>query len=130
MKVRCVQLIDAFGKPQERSDWLTKGKVYQVLSVYQGADRKWKLRLVGDGLNGVALFSMEGFEVMTSTIPPTWIASWGNQGAFDMSPEPWTRVGFWEDFYDQKPYALKIFEEEVRKIVESEPGFDGRRHSP
>jgi len=49
MKVRCVKLLDALGRPQERSAWLTLGKVYHVLEIVQDMRKKWLLRVPGDG---------------------------------------------------------------------------------
>ena len=76
MKVRCVKLLDSRGNPQERSPWLTVGKIYHVLAVQQGTDGQWLLCLVGDGLNGVALFRLGQFEITSSKIPATWIVWW------------------------------------------------------
>ena len=121
MKVRCVKLLDSRGNHSEQSPWLTLEKAYHVLAVELDTNGKWLLRLVGDGLNGVALFSLDQFEMTSSKIPPSWIIWWRKNGLFELAPEPWTRPGFWEDFYDGKPEARRIFEEERGKIIDAGP---------
>jgi len=115
MKVRCVRLMTHDGKPQDESCWLTIGKIYDVLEV--SFDGEWLLRLMGDGPNGVALFQLEIFEVVDPHIPPNWIATWGNNRTFCLSPRPWTDTGFWERYYDRDPKAVQTFEEERRRSV-------------
>lgn len=117
MKVRCVKLVDSKGKPQEQSPWLTLGKVYHVLSVTFGTQEKWLLRMVGDGLNGVALFPLEQFEIVSPAIPGTWIVTWNSKGVFELTTEAWRQSGFWERYYDRDPEAVHIFKEEQRKII-------------
>ena len=75
-------------------------------------------RLIGDGKGGVALFPAESFEVVSPAVARTWNTSWSSNGFFQLTPERWTRAGFWERFYDQEPDAVRIFEEE-REVIES-----------
>ena len=82
---------------------------------------KWLLRLVGDDPTGLALFRLEEFEIVTSKVPATWRIGWNKNGFLTLSPEAWGRLGFWEQYYDREPQALQVFEEERRKIVESDP---------
>ena len=121
MKVRCIRLLDATGKPQDKSGWLTVGKIYHVLEVVQGTDRKWMFRMVGDGLNGVALFWLEEFEIVSSKIPDSWIIMWPKDDFFVLRPESWSRPGFWERYYDKDPESIRIFEQERGKIIEADP---------
>jgi hypothetical protein len=103
------------GRPEGQSCWLTIGKIYDVLEVT--FDGEWLLRLIGDAPNGVALFQLKMFEVVDPHIPPNWIAIWGNNGLFFLSPRPWTHTGFWERYYDRDPNAVQIFEEERTRTV-------------
>jgi len=121
MKVRCIKLLDSRGNPQTQAPWLTVGEVYQVMSVILGTDAKWALRLVGDGLNGLALFRLEEFEIVSAKIPSSWIVTWSSKGVFELTTEPWCQSGFWERYYDKDPEAVRIFENERRKIIEADP---------
>jgi hypothetical protein len=121
MKVKCICLHDVSGKSQEKSAWLTIGKVYHALEINQNSNKKWMIRLVGDGLNGAALFPLEEFEIVTHKLPDSWIIKWGKEGFFRLTPEPWSHAGFWERFYDKDPDAMRVFEREKGKIINADP---------
>jgi hypothetical protein len=121
MKVRCIKLVDSRGNMLEKSPWLTLGKVYDVLTVTFGTQQKWLLRLVGDGLNGVALFPLDQFEIVSQKIPAPWVVTWNSKGTFEMTAEAWSQPEFWERFYDGDPDARQTFERERAKIVGAEP---------
>jgi hypothetical protein len=36
-----------------------------------------------------------------------------------IGPDGWKRPGFWEDFFDYKPEAVALFEEEYQAILRS-----------
>lgn len=120
MKVRCIRLLDSMGKPQEKSAWLTIGAIYHVLELFQGQNT-WFLRLVGDGPNGLAIFRLDQFEIVTPNIPNSWIIAWDNDGSLHLRPKLWSQPGFMERYYDKEPDAIQIFEEERRKITEADP---------
>jgi hypothetical protein len=121
MKVRCKSLKDARGNPQSESPWLTLGKVYNVMALELDNNGEWLARLVGDGPNGVALFPLELFEVESSVVSPTWTTSWKSGKLIELSPKRWVREGFWENYYDRDPEAIRIFEEEKNLIVDADP---------
>lgn len=117
MKVRCIKLVDSRGNTLEKSPWLTLGKEYDVLTITFGTQQKWILRLVGDGLNGVALFPLDQFEIVSQKIPAPWIVTWNSKGTFEMTAEAWSQPEFWKRFYDGDTHARQIFEQERAKIV-------------
>jgi hypothetical protein len=122
MKVRCIQLFDSAGKPRLQKDsWVTLGKTYHVLEIVQDQSR-WLLRLIGDNeLNGPAVFRLEQFEIVTPNIPSSWIVTRDKDDSIKLRPERWNQPGFWERYYDKDPEAIRIFEEERRKIIENDP---------
>lgn len=121
MKVRCIKLVDSKGNSQERSSWLTLGNVYHVLEVVQDLYKRWLLRIVGDGINGVALFPLEQFEIVSPKIPILWIVAWNDKGGFALSTEAWSEAGFWDAYYDRDPLAVAKFEEGKKGIVDNDP---------
>jgi hypothetical protein len=121
MTVRCIRLLGPMGNAQAESSWLTIGTIYHVLEVIQGVDRRWLVRLVGDGPNGLALFQLEQFDVVTHDMPDTWTIGWLDDGSFKLSPTAWRSPGFWERYYDREPNAIRSFEDEKRKIMALEP---------
>jgi hypothetical protein len=119
MKVRCVQLKNWAGEPQEDSGWLKVGRTYHVLTIEitpSGA----MFRLVGDE-PVAALFQPELFEVVSAVIPPTWAASSIKPGYVTLGPAPLAQPGMLEKYYDRDPEAVACFDEERRKIIESDP---------
>jgi hypothetical protein len=121
MKVRCIRIFDSRGNPVERSSWLTIGKTYPVLSMIFQSNGERLLRLIGDGQNGVALFKWESFEVVTSDVPANWRIDLDEHGRVELAPKPWITLGFWNRFYDQDAEAIRIFQEERKKIIDAEP---------
>jgi len=121
MKVRCTRLLDAFGNAQESSAWLTIGKVYHVLSIILDGHGNWLLRLVGDTAPGGGFFPLHQFEVLTSKIPDTWIVTWNNNGVFELTTNEWNQLGYWERYFENDAEAIRVFEEEKRKIILADP---------
>jgi hypothetical protein len=121
MKVRCIKLTDSMGNPRERSTRLSIGSVYHVLEVIQDTHHRWLLRLSGDGPNGVAIFGLDQFEIVSPRIPNIWIARWNSQGGFSLTTEAWSHPGYWERFYDRDPEARRVFEDEKTKLVQADP---------
>lgn len=116
MKVRCVKLLTADGTPQQSSRWLTVGVIYDVLTIELDRSGLWLLRLLVDNANEVALFPIDGFEVVSHRLAPSWVASWNGDGFFQLAPEAWLEAEFWERFYDRDPGAIQIFEAELAAI--------------
>ncbi len=121
MKARCTKLIDTLGNPQTRSSWLTVGKIYHVLSVILDAQGRWTLRLLADSQPGVGLFPLEQFEIVSSKLSGRWIATWNNQGAFELTTEAWNEPGYWDRYFDSDSNAHATFDKEMAAIVASDP---------
>lgn len=121
MKVRCTKLLDALGNSQTRSAWLTVGKVYHVLSIVLDSHGRWLLRLMGDSQPGVGLFPFAQFEITSSRVPSCWIATWNDDGVFELTTEAWNQLGFWERYFEHDVIAKRTFENEMRKIIDADP---------
>jgi len=76
------------------------------------------VRIVGDE-PVPALFPLEMFEIVQNTIPPSWVVTSPREQCISIAPEPWTRAGFWEDFFDGAPAALASFSAERNKIIDA-----------
>ena len=119
MKVRCVRLLDARGMPVERSSWLKVGSIYPVLTISTEPGQT-RFRILGEEPIP-ALFDPAMFEVVSSVIPDAWAITMPRPGCISLAPEPWSRPGFWELFYDGDPAARACFEEERARIIASDP---------
>ena len=60
------------------------------------------------------------FELVSSRLSSTWVGSLEEWGS-DARADAWTRPGFWEDYFDREPEAMKQFEQ-ARKTIEAEAG--------
>jgi hypothetical protein len=121
MKVSCTRLLDYAGKHLDKSTWLTVGKIYHVLELIRDTDGVWKVRLVSDEPNGIAVFRLDQFEVVSPHLPHNWIVVWGKDGFFELTPEPWSRFGFWELYYEHDLEAVKLFDIEYKRILVCDP---------
>jgi len=119
MKVRCIKLLDSRGLPTNRSAWVKIGGIYHVLSVWLEYGQT-RLRMIGEEPTP-ALFELEMFEVVSSTIPITWVIVSPTAGCLSLAPSAWNSPGFWEAFFDRDPEAVSCFEEERKKIVAFDP---------
>jgi hypothetical protein len=115
MKVKCTRLLNA---PKRQSSWLTAGKAYDVLSVVRDLHGRWLLRLMVDAEPGIGLFPLEQFEILSPSVPSCWIVTWNAAGVFELTTEDWSRLGFWESYFDSDPSAMAVFERDMRRIIQ------------
>jgi len=120
MKVICESLINPITNTREEtSSWLTIGKTYLVLSVYAyGCDLM--LRLIGDDPNGPIFVDARQFRTTCIQMPSNWRAIIDDKGNFQLTPEPWSKPGFWESYFNGEPAAEELFIQELRKIETEE----------
>jgi hypothetical protein len=55
------------------------------------------------------LYPPDLFDVVDSREPSDWVTEIGEEGERYAYPEPLNQVGFFEDFFDQKPKQTSIF---------------------
>src|SRR6266852_8318959 len=122
MIIECVKIIDKLaGELQTTSHWLTIGKRYTVLAVGNNGENGLLFRVMSDdGLTPVVANWRE-FKLVSSRLASTWIASLDENGNLMLAPKTWTRPGFWEDYFDRDPEAMRQFEQ-ARKVIEAEVG--------
>lgn len=125
MKVKCISLLNATGKPVESSPWLTIGKVYHVLSILRGENGDTSYQIVTNdrdgGIDSLGHHPAACFEIVSQFKPSNWRERVIKGSAIETSPVPWQREGFWEDLYDGDSQANLIFERERNLILSEEP---------
>ena len=82
---------------------LSEGQRYFVLGIE--AD---DYRILND-LGKPYLYPPEFFDVIDSHEPSDWVTEMGEDGERYAYPEPLIKVGFFEDFFDQKYQQVSIF---------------------
>ncbi len=122
MIVECVKIIDKVsGELQTTSHWLTIGKRYTVLTVGNHAGRGLLFRVMSDDGFTPIVADWHEFKVLSSRLPSTWVGSLDKNGDLMLAPNAWTRPGFWEDYFDREPEAMKQFDQ-ARQVIEAEAG--------
>jgi hypothetical protein len=121
MKVRCIKLLDVFGREIASSPWKRIGDIYDVLSltVQQGEQGQVFVRLIGGNEPGPSLHSLDQFEIVDQTIPECWgIYPTPRDNGLFIGPAAWAKFGFWEKYFDGDPAAERAFQEERAKIID------------
>ncbi len=104
MKVRCLvnQQPDPLDPQITTRHSLTPGEVYEVIGIEAGDYR------VLDDVGSPSLFSPLLFEVVDPTRPPGWLTKIADGEQYSYAPEL-NEPGFFEDFFDGKPEAVRVF---------------------
>jgi|SRR5579859_5232163 len=121
MKVRCVRILDEKTNGELlKSSWITVDRIYHVLELYFESKKCVRFRIVGDDGVTPAYHNADQFELVSSIVPPNWIAHF-EKGNFSLSPAQWVANGFWESYFDGNSRAREIFNMEVDKIIQYDP---------
>jgi len=116
MKVICTKVpLDATGKAQDTSPWVTVGAEYDVVSVIAVPHRELLLQIV-DNEGGLGWFASVDFMTVDGTIPASWVSQIDEKGMLELAPAAWLVPGFWEDYYDGEPSAVDAVEAELQSI--------------
>lgn len=110
MKVR---FIGAEGNEQsvrQGANALRLGQVYVVLEVYCQAEGANYFRIEFRRGELPPLFDSRLFEVVEPKMHPSWTLSIQWDGSLTIAPAAWQAPGFWEEFMDQSPGAIEIYE--------------------
>ena len=122
MKVRCIKLIDEdSGEALENSSWLTIGKEYHVLSVHMQHGLPVKFQTIGNDGATPAYHNANQFEIVTGFIPSNWIIDFESESYFKLFPKEWCKPGFWEDYFNDMPEAIDLFNSVKQKLFREEP---------
>ncbi|MGD0695066.1 MAG: hypothetical protein ABSB82_09445 [Terriglobia bacterium] len=82
---------------------LTLGQLYVVIGI-EGDD----YRILNDA-GRPYLYPRGIFEVLDAREPGDWVSEYGEEGERYAYPPPLNGPGFFEDFFDSKPDAVKTF---------------------
>ena len=82
---------------------LTPGQPYVVIGIEAN-----DLRLLNDA-GRPYLYSSRLFKLIDSREPSDWVTEFGEDGERYAYPPPLNKPGFFEDFFDGKPKAIRTF---------------------
>ena len=113
MKVICRKIISPVTLLEVGTGpWAVVGQEYSVLAVSISSSGACWLRILDDDGTPILLIS-KMFESVSTTIPPNWSLLVRQDGNIDICPRSWQRAGFWEDFFERRPNAIRDFEEQL-----------------
>lgn len=123
MKVICRKIISPVTKKElEKSPWLTVGKEYLVLAFALYTNDPC-IFIISDHYDQPVFSPLSGFEFIDNKAPSSWITVFqeNNGCKFAKSlPASWNYDSFFEDLTNDEPKAIKLFNEEAKKIYEEE----------
>lgn len=110
-----VQLKDGIASRDGIRGWLKADKEYVVLAVEYQA-QKVSYRIAAE--NGTpALFEAEFFATVDPTVDPHWVLRHPEGSQSELVPLEWTRIGFWEEFFDDDPEAKVAYETVLERMT-------------
>ncbi|MBU7008835.1 hypothetical protein [Phosphitispora fastidiosa] len=112
---------------QNNSIRLTLGKEYVVLSVEMFYNSSLGAKSLGDVVryrieddDGIVIpFEADIFFVSSKKLPSNWVSFTPNRQQLEIVPATWAYQYFWDDYYNDKPEAIKVFLQE-RSIIYSQ----------
>lgn len=96
---------------------LEPNKIYEVI----GLDHE-SYRIIND-IGEPILYPKALFDVVETIIPDTWVKEEYGEDEYYLDPPELSKPGFYEDYFDGKPEAIKRFQEFVDSMEfrEQEP---------
>jgi hypothetical protein len=123
MRVRCVRHVNDRGEDSDGSPLETAGE-YVVIEMSGDLPGRVDVRVAlyrYGGLATPALIPARVFETTDGTIPSNWSVKITDEPNgiphFVLGPTPWLRVGFWEDYFDDRPEARSVYETELQTTL-------------
>jgi hypothetical protein len=107
MRIRVHSQAQANGLVPRR---LSAGRDYLVIGI---SDEYF--RVVNDGGEPI-LYPKELFEVINDTIPSDWVREDFEDGEYHIEPPEVAFPGFYEDYFDHKDEARRIFEQVLARL--------------
>lgn len=121
MRVRCIKIIHPqTGETVPEHPGIRVGSVYPVLEMITGPDY-WNIRVLTEDdeeTDPGSLWAPEMFETIDAQVPSSWTLVL-QDGHMRLAPALWQRPGFWTDFFDNVPQALKDFQIAKRQLLDS-----------
>jgi hypothetical protein len=118
MKIKCIKIYNEIsGKEKIEDPWMVVGKEYTPIEVIC-LSGKPNFRIISDldPFETPALYNSDQFLTTSTLIPSNWKIQSDEHGGITIAPQKWLRPGFWEDYFNQDPQAIKEFEEEKNII--------------
>jgi hypothetical protein len=104
----------------DESPLLTIGREYLVLSVAAQPGGRVLVRLIDNEGDSPSVWDARMFTTTSTRIPQLWGIRLDDDGVLTLAPPHWQRAGFWEDYFDDNPRAVREFQTALRAL-QAEP---------
>ena len=102
------------------STWLRVDGEYVVVGILAVPGRRVELQVVDDVEQAPSWWDSEMFMTTDARVPANWVAQVGEGGAVRLGPARWLAPDFWESYFDREPEAIKVFNEELARMLADE----------
>ncbi len=121
MIIKCNKLISATTKEEMIvSPWVTLGKKYIVLGLQINKHRGVMALIKSDHHNQPIFVDLDGFEIVSQQMSKNWVVKVVDNFYHYLLPKNWSYEDFLGDLEDEKPKAMKLFQEETEIMYQEE----------
>lgn len=121
MRVLCTAIRSPIsGERISASTWLRVDGEYVVVGVLALPGRRIELQILEEGGEAPSWWDSEMFLTIDARVPSNWVAHVGEGGALRLGPASWLAPDFWESYFDRTPEAIKVFNEELARMLDDE----------
>lgn len=89
---------------------LTIGNEYVVIGIESDS-----YRIINETEKEPYLYSPECFKIIDTSKPSFWVTAYGKDGEEYSYPHPWSKIDFFEDYFDENKEVRKLFWREYQK---------------
>lgn len=114
MQVRCERILTLDGEELEYHPEVTIGSSYDVVMIAASAAETPIFRIAANS-GQPSLWIARMFSVTIPTINGNWQIAMDLDGGICLGPAQFCEKGFWEDYFDDDPAALRAYEKEFLK---------------
>lgn len=124
MIIKCNKLISATTKKEMMvSPWVTLNKKYIVLGLEINKNHGIMALIKSDHRNQPIFVDLDGFEIVSQKMPKNWVLKIVDNFYHYFLPKNWAYNEFLEELEEEKPKALKLFQEETELMYQEEANF-------
>lgn len=111
MKVLCKKILTLNGEELEYHPEVTIGSTYDVVTITASPEGTPVLRIAANS-GQPSLWPARMFSVNVPVINDNWRIAASADGTICLGPPQFCVKGFWEDYFDDDPAALRAYQEE------------------
>lgn len=121
MIIKCNKLLSATTKKEMIvSPWVTLNKRYVVLGIEINKNHGIMALIKSDHRNQPIFVDLDGFEIVSQQMSQNWVLKIVDNFYHYFLPKKWAYNDFLSELEDEKPKAMKLFQEETEMMYQEE----------